>query len=88
MDRHVSITSYECPAGQSCHAAEPGFFRICYAIVSHETILHLVQRLSDFLCKSESERQAVALWISRDSLNKTADETRDGLAEPEATALQ
>ena len=75
-------------AGESCHAAEPGFFRICYAVVDHDTILQLVKRLKDFVSKTDSERQAMPLWISRGALEQTKKDIQHGLAEPEATALQ
>ncbi|KAL3157543.1 hypothetical protein ABBQ32_011999 [Trebouxia sp. C0010 RCD-2024] len=68
--------------GQSCHAAEPGFFRICYAIVDKDTILELVDRLVNFVAKTAAERQEVPLWISRDSLQKAQQQIKNDPAQP------
>lgn len=69
--------------GHSCHAAEPGFFRICYAIVDNDTILQLVARLISYISKSEDERRQTPLWISRASLQKTQQQIENDPAQPE-----
>ena len=70
-------------AGQSCHAAEPGYFRICYAIVDDATILQLVERLVNFISKSDSNRQEMPLWISKASMQKAKQAIEDDPAQPE-----
>ncbi len=77
-----------CCAGQACHAAEPGFFRICYAIVARETIVQLVERLKNFVSKTEAERQEMPLWISRASLHQTMKEIERVPKKPEAPTSQ
>ena len=75
-------------AGQACHAAEPGFFRICYAIVDRDTILQLVERLVSFISKSEVERQEVPLWISRASLQKSKQAIEEDPTKPEKPLVE
>lgn len=70
--------------GNSCHAAEPGFFRICYAIVDNDTILQLVDRLVGFISKSQADRQQMPLWISRASMQKAQQQIENDPALPEA----
>lgn len=69
--------------GHSCHAAEPGFFRICYAIVDNDTILQLVDRLVSYVSKSEDERRQMPPWISRASLQKAQQQIKNDPAQPE-----
>lgn len=75
-------------AGQACHAAEPGFFRICYAIVDRDTILQLVERLVNFISKSETERQEVPLWINRASLQKTKQAIKQDPTKPDKPLVE
>lgn len=75
-------------SGQACHAAEPGFFRICYAIVDRDTILQLVERLVNFISKSETERQEVPLWISRNSLQKTKEAIKQDPTKPDKPLVE
>ena len=70
------------PAGKDCHCAEPGFFRICYAIVLPEVIPLLVRRITDYISKSPQERRKVPIkpWLASDKAEVKADgkaETRN-----------
>ncbi|KAF8404824.1 hypothetical protein HHK36_009713 [Tetracentron sinense] len=35
--------------GSSCHCTEPGWFRVCFANMSEETLNHSMQRIKDFV---------------------------------------
>ncbi|DBA72531.1 TPA: hypothetical protein ACH3X2_010289 [Trebouxia sp. C0005] len=74
--------------GQASHASEPGFFRICYAIVDHETILQLVQRLVGFITKSDAERQQVPLWIKKACMQKAKQEIEADPTQPAKPAFE
>ncbi|DBB02928.1 TPA: hypothetical protein ACH3X1_013529 [Trebouxia sp. C0004] len=74
--------------GQASHASEPGFFRICYAIVDRETILQLVQRLVGFITKSDAERQQVPLWINKASMQKAKQEIEADPTQPAKPAFE
>jgi 1-aminocyclopropane-1-carboxylate synthase len=45
--------------GHSCHAPEPGFFRVCYAIVDPVVIPKLVKRIKDFIDLPLDQRRAL-----------------------------
>ncbi len=75
-------------SGQASHASEPGFFRICYAIVDCETILQLVQRLVGFITKSDAERQQVPLWINTASMQKAKQEIEADSTQPAKPAFE
>ena len=79
----VAIKAFPVHTGNSCHASEPGFFRICYAIVDNDTILQLVDRLLGFISKSAAERQQMPLWISRASMQKAQQQIKNDPAQPE-----
>ena len=79
----VAIDSVPVRTGNSCHASEPGFFRVCYAIVDNDTILQLVDRLVGYISKSAAERQQMPLWISRASMQQAEQEIKNDPAQPE-----
>lgn len=56
--------------GQDCHASEPGFFRVCYAIVDKDTILKLVERLTSYISKSDQDRKSIPLRVKPANLDK------------------
>ena len=76
-----------CTAGHDCHASEPGFFRICYAIVDKETILKLVERLTMYISKSDQDRKQIPLRVKPADLDKAKAAAKDEpatRAEPES----
>lgn len=64
-------------AGQACHASEPGFFRICYAIVDQGTILKLVERLANYISKSDQDRKQMPLRVKSAELHKAEVQTEN-----------
>lgn len=63
--------------GSSCHCAEPGWFRVCFANMSEDTLNRAVQRLKSFLDSSRtgngfsqnlsrnSRRKGFTKWVFR-----------------------
>ena len=89
----LGSSPYFCPAGKDCHCAEPGFFRICYAIVLPEVIPLLVKRITNFISKSPQERRKVPIkpWLASDKAEVKVDgkaETSKAAARVDHTAPQ
>ncbi|XAR71441.1 1-aminocyclopropane-1-carboxylate synthase [Bertholletia excelsa] len=57
--------------GSSCHCAEPGWFRVCFANVSEETLGLAVERITSFVesttrrSVNNSRRRSLRRWVSR-----------------------
>ncbi|CAH9110804.1 unnamed protein product [Cuscuta epithymum] len=67
--------------GSSCHCTEPGWFRVCFANMSEETLSLAMQRISSFVSTAEathligsknlnkSKKKGLTRWVSRLSSN-------------------
>ncbi|OMO50895.1 Aminotransferase, class I/classII [Corchorus capsularis] len=57
--------------GASCHCSEPGWFRVCFANMSHETLQRAMQRIKYFvversnMSRSKSKRQLISNWVRK-----------------------
>ncbi|CAK7339702.1 unnamed protein product [Dovyalis caffra] len=61
--------------GSSCHCTEPGWFRVCFANMSEETLSLAIQRLNSFVksmnnqshhqIKKSSRRKSLTKWVFR-----------------------
>ncbi|TKY55586.1 1-aminocyclopropane-1-carboxylate synthase CMA101 [Spatholobus suberectus] len=59
--------------GSSCHCAEPGWFRVCFANMSEETLALAMKRLKAFVAESTCTQRSAALFngtSKRKSLTK------------------
>lgn len=54
--------------GSSCHCTEPGWFRVCFANMSEDTLNLAMKRLKAFVAKTNGDRRA---QCSRTSTRKT-----------------
>ena len=43
-------------AGKACHAAEPGFFRICYAAAPIEGLMEGIRRVISIVCTEKGSQ--------------------------------
>ncbi|KAL9251774.1 1-aminocyclopropane-1-carboxylate synthase 3-like protein [Drosera capensis] len=57
--------------GSSCHCAEPGWFRVCFANMSEETLTLAIQRIEDFVQPlNDKKRHQISVGIkSRRSIS-------------------
>ncbi|KAL8160723.1 hypothetical protein V2J09_002260 [Rumex salicifolius] len=60
--------------GSACHCAEPGWFRMCFANLSEETLMLAMRHLRDFVADVTAERlgrrrrthsRSLSRWVSR-----------------------
>ncbi|GAB4849132.1 1-aminocyclopropane-1-carboxylate synthase 3 [Ancistrocladus abbreviatus] len=56
--------------GSSCHCSEPGWFRVCFANMSEETLTLAMQRIKDFVDSINKRHQSVGRYSHRRSLTK------------------
>lgn len=55
MEEHCIEVKLNISPGSSCHCTEPGWFRVCFANMSEET-LDLAQRLKEYVESTDSNR--------------------------------
>ncbi|KAK6923921.1 Aminotransferase, class I/classII [Dillenia turbinata] len=76
-------------AGGSCHCSEPGWFRVCFANITEDTLNLSMQRLKNFVISlnssssqshhqrmNNSRRRSLTKWVLRLSFNDRAPEER------------
>ncbi|KAI9118411.1 hypothetical protein K1719_010743 [Acacia pycnantha] len=60
--RILTVVGLNISPGSSCHCSEPGWFRVCFADMSENTLQVAMRRLKVFVGSTASERSSLRRW--------------------------